>query len=88
MRYKVIAFLLIIFTAHLAEAQQPNKIPRIGYLTADSRSAHTDVRAEAFRQGLGGLGYVEGKNILIEWRNAEGKLDRFRACGRASASWG
>jgi putative ABC transport system substrate-binding protein len=79
MRYKVIAFLLIIFTAHLAEAQQPNKIPRIGYLTADSRSAHTDVRAEAFRQGLGGLGYVEGKNILIEWRNAEGKLDRLPA---------
>jgi ABC-type uncharacterized transport system substrate-binding protein len=61
------------------EAQQSTKIPRIGYLTADSRSAHADVRAEAFRQGLRGFGYVEGKNIIIEWRQAEGKLDRLRA---------
>jgi ABC-type uncharacterized transport system substrate-binding protein len=62
-----------------AEAQQPTKIPRIGYLTADSRSAHADVRAEAFREGLRELGYVEGRNIVIEWRNAEGKLDRLPA---------
>jgi hypothetical protein len=48
------------------EAQQSTKIPRIGYLTADSRSAHADVRAEAFWQGLRGFGYVEGKNIIIE----------------------
>jgi putative tryptophan/tyrosine transport system substrate-binding protein len=59
-----------------ASAQQPTKIPRIGYLTADSRSAHADVRADAFREGLRELGYVEGKNIVIEWRQAEGKLDR------------
>src|SRR5262245_24815097 len=57
------------------EAQQPTKVPRIGYLTADSRSAHADVRAEALREGLRELGYVEGKNIVIEWRQAEGKLD-------------
>jgi putative ABC transport system substrate-binding protein len=62
-----------------ADAQQPTKIPRIGYLTADSRSAHADVRAEAFREGLRELGYVEGKNIVIEWRQAEGKLDRLPA---------
>ena len=62
-----------------AEAQQPTKIPRIGYLTADSRSARADVRAEAFRQGLREFGYVEGKNIIIEWRSAEGKLDRLHA---------
>ena len=62
-----------------AEAQQPTKVPRIGYLTADSRSAHADVRAEAFREGLRELGYVEGKNIVIEWRQAEGKLDRLPA---------
>jgi ABC-type uncharacterized transport system substrate-binding protein len=62
-----------------AEAQQPTKIPRIGYLTADSRSAHADVRAEAFREGLRELGYVEGRNIVIEWRQAEGKRDRLPA---------
>ena len=62
-----------------AEAQQPAKVSRIGYLTADSRSANADVRADAFREGLRELGYVEGKNIVIEWRQAEGKLDRLPA---------
>ena len=62
-----------------AEAQQSKEIPRIGYLTADSRSARSDVRAEAFRQGLREFGYVEGKTIIIEWRNADGKLDRLDA---------
>ena len=61
-----------------AEAQQPAKIPRIGYLTAASPSA-IPARLEAFRQGLRELGYVEGKNIVIEWRYAEGKLDRLPA---------
>ncbi len=62
----------------LAEAQQPTKIPRIGYLTGTSPSANA-ARIEAFRQGLRELGYVEGKNIVIEWRYAEGKLDRLAA---------
>ena len=61
-----------------AEAQQPTKVPRIGYLTAASPSANS-ARIEAFRQGLRELGYVEGKNIVIEWRSAEGKLDRLPA---------
>ena len=61
-----------------AEAQQPTKIPRIGYLGATSPSANS-ARIEAFRQGLRELGYVEGKNIVIEWRYAEGKLDRLPA---------
>jgi len=56
-------------------AQQPSKIPRIGYLTAGSLSAQS-ARIEAFRQGLRELGYVEGENIVIEWRFAEGTLDR------------
>jgi len=56
------------------EAQQP-KTPRIGYLGGVS-SAASAARTEAFRQGLRELGYVEGKNIVIEWRYAEGKLDR------------
>src|SRR5499426_3425908 len=58
-----------------AEAQQPKKAPRIGYLSATSPSVNP-TRIEAFRQGLRELGYVEGKNIVIEWRYAEGKLDR------------
>jgi putative tryptophan/tyrosine transport system substrate-binding protein len=58
-----------------ALAQQRAKIPRIGFLTAGSLSA-ISVRVEAFRQGLRQLGYVEGKNIVIEWRSIEGKADR------------
>jgi putative ABC transport system substrate-binding protein len=55
-------------------AQQPTKVPRIGYLSVPF-SANA-ARHGAFRQGLRKLGYVEGKNIVIEWRSAEGKLDR------------
>ena len=61
-----------------AQAQQPKKIPRIGYLSNASPSAQS-ARTEVFRQGLRELGYIEGKNIVIEWRYAEGKLDRLRA---------
>jgi putative ABC transport system substrate-binding protein len=58
-----------------AAAQQQTRIPRIGYLTVSPLSANV-VRVEAFRQGLRELGYVEGKNIVIEWRSGEGKLER------------
>ena len=61
-----------------ADAQQPTKIPRIGYLNISSPSA-SNLRAEAFRQGLREIGYVEGKNIVIEWRSAEETLDRLPA---------
>jgi putative ABC transport system substrate-binding protein len=61
-----------------AEAQQPTKIPRIGYLFALSTST-ASARREAFRQGLRELGYVEGKNIVIEYRYADGKFDRLPA---------
>src|ERR1044071_6066429 len=61
-----------------AEAQQPAKVPQIGYLNANFPSANP-ARIEAFREGLRDLGYVEGKNIVIEWRFAEGKLDRIPA---------
>jgi putative tryptophan/tyrosine transport system substrate-binding protein len=61
-----------------AEAQQPTKIPRIGYLAPNSLSVLA-ARTEAFRQGLRDLGYVEGKTIVIEWRSVEGKLDRLPA---------
>jgi ABC-type uncharacterized transport system substrate-binding protein len=65
----------LVAVAVRAEAQQPTKIPRIGYLTAGSFSAQS-ARIEAFRQGLRELVFVEGKNIVIELRFAEGKLDR------------
>jgi putative ABC transport system substrate-binding protein len=58
-----------------AEAQQPTKIPRIGFLLAVPAST-ISARLEAFRHGLRELGYVEGKNIIIEWRSTEGKADR------------
>jgi putative ABC transport system substrate-binding protein len=61
-----------------AEAQRPTKTPRIGYQTGSSVSAITD-RTEAFRQGLRELGYVDGKSIVIDWRSAEGKVDRLPA---------
>jgi len=61
-----------------AAAQQPTKIPRIGTLIGTPPSAHS-ARIEAFRQGLRELGYVEGKNIVIEWRFADGKPDRLPA---------
>jgi putative tryptophan/tyrosine transport system substrate-binding protein len=60
-----------------AEAQQA-KIPRIGFLFVSSLSSNSG-RADAFRQGLRELGYVEGKNIIIEWRSADGKPDRLPA---------
>jgi putative ABC transport system substrate-binding protein len=61
-----------------ADAQQPTKVPRIGFLTGVSPATNS-ARHEAFRQGLRELGYVEGKNIVIEYRSAEGKLDRLPA---------
>ena len=70
------AMLFALFSS--AEAQQPTKIPRIGYLGGNSASSNPG-RIEAFRQGLRELGYVEGKNIVIEWRHHEGKLDRLPA---------
>jgi putative tryptophan/tyrosine transport system substrate-binding protein len=61
-----------------AEAQQPGKVPRIGYLSGSPPSAIAQW-IEAFRQGLRELGYMEGKNIIIEWRSGEGKRDRLPA---------
>ena len=60
-----------------AGAQQPTNVPRIGYLSGGSFSALA-ARVDAFRQGLRDLGYVEGKNIVIEWREANGNFDRAR----------
>jgi putative ABC transport system substrate-binding protein len=80
MRRKLLSLVLatvFLATVSFAEAQQPTKIPRVGYLAAPPPSTISE-RIEAFRQGLREIGYVEGKNIVIEWRFAEGKLDRLR----------
>jgi putative ABC transport system substrate-binding protein len=61
-----------------AQAQQAEKVPRIGFLTGSSLSSQL-ARNEAFRQSLRDLGYVDGKNVVIEWRSYEGKRDRQRA---------
>ena len=64
--------------AFQSEAQQTKKVPRIGYLTT-SFAAEVTGRVDALRQGLRELGYLEGKNIIIEYRYAEGKSDRLPA---------
>jgi putative ABC transport system substrate-binding protein len=75
-----IAALAVAFVmcAAAAQAQQPTKVPRIGYLSGSPPFSIAE-RIEAFRQGLLELGYMEGKNIVIEWRSAEGKRDRLPA---------
>jgi putative ABC transport system substrate-binding protein len=74
-----IALCTMLFALSLsAEAQQPTKIPRIAFLIASSLSAQS-ARIEAFRQGLRELGYVEGKNIVIEYPSAEEKPDHLPA---------
>jgi putative tryptophan/tyrosine transport system substrate-binding protein len=69
---------LLLAPCSAVEAQQPTKIPLIGSLSGSSPST-SPVRHEAFRQGLRDLGYVEGKNIVIERRWADGKFDRLPA---------
>jgi putative ABC transport system substrate-binding protein len=67
--------LTFVFGGVVAQGQQPAGIPRIGILLAPSASSYS-AWVEAFRQRLRELGYVEGKNILIEYRYAEGKYER------------
>jgi len=59
-----------------ADAQQPKKVARIGYLSSFDPAIDSD-GTEAIRLALRDLGYIEGQNIAIEYRYAEGKLDRF-----------
>jgi putative tryptophan/tyrosine transport system substrate-binding protein len=71
-RQAILVGVMLLAVAVRAEAQQAEKVPRIGYLAAGSSASS---RVEAFRQGLRVLGYVEGKNIAVEYRHAEGKVD-------------
>ncbi len=74
----ILLIVAVAVVAATAQAQQPTKVPRIGYLAVNSLSDNA-ARIDAFRQGLRELGYVEGKNIIIEWRSAEGKPDHLPA---------
>jgi putative tryptophan/tyrosine transport system substrate-binding protein len=67
---------VLLTVAVIAEAQQPKKIPRIGYL-ASGDPARDSTRTEAIRLALRDLGYIEGQNIAIEYRYAERKRDRY-----------
>ncbi len=80
MTKKIIPFVIAMVTGagQLAAAQQPKQVPRIGHLGANFPTTNP-ARIEAFRRGLRELGYVEGKNIVIEWRSGEGKPDRLPA---------
>ena len=77
----LICLLLTVFltTVLSAEAQQPTKLPRIGYVSGTGDATNQGPYVEALRQGLRDLGYIEGKNIVIEYRGAEGKGDRIRS---------
>jgi putative ABC transport system substrate-binding protein len=71
----LVTIIAILGCGVIVEAQQPTKIPRIGYLSVNSPSSDS-ARNEAFRQGLRELGYVEGKNIVIEYRYADGRNEQ------------
>jgi putative ABC transport system substrate-binding protein len=75
-RVSVLLAILFVSLLQLAEAQQPKKVPRIGYLSGVDPATES-ARSEAIRLALRELGYVEGQNIAIEYRYAEGKRDRF-----------
>ena len=72
----ILFVVILLAVAVIAGAQQPKKVPRIGYLTALNPATESD-RSEPFRLALRKLGYIEGQNIAIEYRYPEGKLDRY-----------
>jgi putative ABC transport system substrate-binding protein len=70
----IVVLTMLLALAVIAEAQQPTKVPRIGFVTGGSTTAGPQV--EAFRRGLRDLGYIEGKTLLVEHRDVEGKPER------------
>jgi putative ABC transport system substrate-binding protein len=67
---------LLLGTIHAAQAQQPGKIPRIGYISGTGDATNQGPFVEALRQGLLKLGYVEGTHFKVEFRGAEGQSER------------
>src|SRR5262249_43006711 len=79
MNTRIIVYLVaatLLSAASFAEAQQPKKVPRIGYLSQFDPAGES-TRAEAMRLALRELGYIEGQNIAIEYRYGEGKTDQY-----------
>jgi putative tryptophan/tyrosine transport system substrate-binding protein len=74
----ILIAVVLLAVAVIAEAQQPAKVARIGWVTFGSASSQSP-GAEPFRREFRALGYVEGKNVAFEYRYAEGKLDRLPA---------
>ena len=72
----ILFVVVLLAVAVITEAQQPTKIPRIGYISGTGNETNQGPYVEALRQGLRELGYIEGKNFTIEYRGAEGKTDR------------
>jgi putative tryptophan/tyrosine transport system substrate-binding protein len=72
----ILVAVVLLTVAVIAEAQQPKKVPRIGYLTTTDPATES-IRSEPFRAALRELGYIEGQNIAIEYRYGEGKRDRY-----------
>ena len=74
--FSVVLCAFLLFFAVQAHAQRSKKVPLIGYLSSRDRASDFS-RSEAIQLGLRELGYVEGQNIAIEYRYAEGKRERF-----------
>jgi putative ABC transport system substrate-binding protein len=70
---------VIILVVSPASAQQHAKIPRVGILLPSAPSTAADANLEAFLEGLRNLGYVEGRNIILEYRWAENREDQYPA---------
>ena len=71
----ILVAVVLLAVAVIAEAQEPKKVPRIGYLSSVDPATEA-TRSEPFRLALRERGYIEGQNIAIEYRYAEGKQDR------------
>jgi putative tryptophan/tyrosine transport system substrate-binding protein len=71
----ILVAVILLTVGVVTEAQQPTKVPRIGYLSRVDAATDSS-RAEGIRLALRDLGYIEGQNIAIEYRYAEGKVDR------------
>ena len=82
LKFAILVCSLLLAPCTAVEAQQLAKMPRIGFLNALFPTTNP-ARIEAFRQGLRDIGYVEGKNIVIEYRYAERKFDRLPALAAA-----
>ena len=80
--FSVVTCAFYLLLALHSEAQQAGNIPRIGYVSGRGDTTSAEPQFQAFRQGLRDFGYVEGKNALVEYRYAEGKLDRVPALVR------